>query len=136
MPDPFVGNWRITESDNPHSFPTGNVQTIRLVNDGTNSFYVMTWLANGQNASFSPLHQISSDVIGNPEATGTLGIDQGTFDVRIEILGQAPPRMGARSTSISKTQVPGPLVGQWGAESTGGSPGDGGDGGHGGGGDR
>ncbi|HEX2222839.1 MAG TPA: hypothetical protein VHN15_01390 [Thermoanaerobaculia bacterium] len=126
MPDPFVGNWRITESDNPRSFPTGNVQTIRLVNDGTSSYYVMTWLASGQNASFSPLYPISADRIGNPEATGTLGIAQGTFDVRIDILSQAPPRISANSAAITKTQVPGPLVGQWGAESTGGGPGDGG----------
>lgn len=125
MPDPFVGNWRITNSDNPRDFPTGNVQTIRLINDGTNSYYVMTWLASGQNASFSPLYRISSERIGNPEATGTLGLDQGPYDVRIDI-SQAPPRISANSVSDSKAQVPGPLVGQWGAESTGGGPGDGG----------
>jgi hypothetical protein len=120
MSNPFIGPWTINDTSNPQSYPTGNTQTIRKIGD----FYVVNWRVGEEEASFSPLFAESDVLLRNPEARGTLGLTEGTFNVEILILPLLR-RLAASSTAVAQLyQVPGPLVGQWGAESTGNLPGE------------
>ncbi len=116
MPDPFIGTWTIRDTSNPSSYPKDTVQTIRKLGDS----YVVTWRVNEEEASFSGLEAQSEVLLGSPTARGTIGIIVGTFNVEILVLPEL--RILAASSSpvpgLMK-QTPGPLVGQWGAESTG-----------------
>lgn len=119
--DLYVGTWSIDFTSNLNDFPAGKTQKIVLSRDG--SHYILKWqVKGGQEATFSPLYpQPNGTVLSNLTAEGHIeGTHLGQF--RVEVLLQHALRRiaGSAEQPAGTFAVPGQLVGQWGAESTGG----------------
>ena len=117
--DPYQTSWRIEESDNHGSFPKGEIQKLKQI--GMSNSYELKWKAGAVDCSIAPLFPdpVDPNILSNPKAKGVKGSSVGIYDVKI-VLSPAAEGLeklsGISQDSHKVVNSPGPLVGQWGAE--------------------
>ena len=114
-------DWKISDTDNNRSFPLGAIQKFKKnPKDGS---YELKWRAGAVDCAFFPLFAdpLDSNILRNPRAKGRYGDFETTYDVTVVISPDQTQSdkatfSGTSAEAMKMANTPGPLVGQWGAE--------------------
>jgi hypothetical protein len=117
--DDYKTTWKIDKTDNHGSFPMGEIQKLKQI--GKSDSYELKWKAGAVDCSIAPLMPDPNDpnVLSNPKAKGVKGGSEGFYNVTvvISLAAEGLDKLSGTSQDVLRSGAsPGPLVGQWGAE--------------------